>query len=122
MWIVDEETGNILCRQGDSGPYYVNNLPTDKNYKAFFGIQTQKRKMIGQQEMDTNGCDFICFNISAALTDLLTVPNNKDSEDYYVWVKLCDDEGYEDTLIIGKNKSPEDFTIMTVLPKGVEGV
>jgi hypothetical protein len=121
MWIV-YDNGNVLCRQGDSGPYHVGDLPTDKNYRIFFGLQTKKRKIIGQQELETLGCDFVIFQVSSSLTDLLTVPQNQESEEYYIWVKLCDNEGYEDTLIIGGDKNPEDYTIMTVLPKGIEGV
>lgn len=121
MWIVDEETGNVLCRQGDSGPYYIFGLPTDKDYTIYLGFQTKKRKIIGQQSLQTNKNDFVKFNVLPSLTDKLTVPANQDSEDYYIWVKLCDSNGYEDTLVIGKNKTPEDFTIITVLPKGIEG-
>lgn len=121
MWIVDELTGDIRCRQGDSGRYRVDDLPTDKNYKLSFALQTKKRKPIGKElTIDTAGNPTVVMDITPSTTDVLTVPSTQETEEYLFGFKIWDEDGFEDTLILG-NKSEDDLNIITVLPKIVEG-
>ena len=38
MFIVDEETGDIITRQGDSGTLVLNNIDTSRNWKVYFSV------------------------------------------------------------------------------------
>ena len=123
MAFIVDDSGNITLIQGDSGTLVVNGLPTDKNYTVYFGIRDSKRNPIGSEiQVQTNGASAVSFVLSAALTDLLTVRTNEDTAEYYYGVKLCyNNDGTEDTLILGDNDLSFTNTI-TVYPKRVEGI
>ena len=60
------------------------------------------------------------FVLGSSLTDLLKVPSNSETATYNYGVKVCSDDGYEDTLNIGGSDMGDKNTI-TVYPKKVEG-
>lgn len=116
-----DNNGDITLIQGDSGELVINGLNTDRNYSVYLAIQDEKRKPIGNEIMvNSNNQSFVRFIITSDLTDLLTVKNNEEYATYYYGVKVCDDTGYEDTLIIGDTGMGDKNTI-TVYPKKVEG-
>lgn len=116
-----DENGNITMVQGDSGRLVVNGLNTDKNYRVFFAIQDEKRKPIGNEiEVLSNYQPSIVFGINSSLTDLLKVKQDEETATYYYGVKVCSEDGFEDTLSIGGSDMGDKNSI-TVYPKKVEG-
>lgn len=116
-----DENGNITLIQGDSGSILINGLKTDKNYAVYFAIQDTNRKPIGNElYVNTNKASSVVFELTGDFTDLLTIPKNKSYEIYYYGIKLCSDNGFEDTLIIG-NGNIDTVNTITVFPKKVEG-
>jgi len=116
-----DEKGNITLVQGDSGTLVINGLNTDRNYLVYLAIQDKNRKAVGNELcVHSNKSPGIIFEFTGDFTDLMTVPKNELFETYYYGVKLCCENGYEDTLIIGKNDIGYQNTI-TVFPKKVEG-
>ena len=116
-----DENGNIIMVQGDTGRLVINGLNTDKNYRVFFAIQDEKRKPIGNElEVNSNAQGSDVFVLGSSLTNLLKVPSNSETATYYYGVKVCSDDGYEDTLNIGGSDMGDKNTI-TVYPKKVEG-
>lgn len=122
MFIIDDETGDMFVTQGDSGQYPVGNIPSGKNLVLYLAIQNKNRKPIGSEmSVHTGGHSTASIDISKTLTDLLTVPSNKETEEYYFGIKGVDPEtGYEETYVIG-NKGFGDLNTITVYPKKVEG-
>lgn len=120
-----DENGGITLIQGDSGTLTVNDLPTDKSYTVYFAIKDKKRNTIGtEMSLNSGAQSAVSFFISADLTNLLTVPLSKESEEYYYGVKICatvNDVTSEETLIIGESDI-SDMNTITVYPKRVEGV
>lgn len=118
-----DELGNITLVQGDSGKLVVNGLDTLKNYTVFFAIQDKNRKPIGSElSVDSNNASSIVFEIKGSLTNLLTVNKKNETETYYYGVKVCNNEdGFEDTLVIG-NSEMGDLNTITVYPRKVEGI
>ena len=121
MFRIDEVSGDITLTQGDTGQYPVEGIPTDKDYRVYLAVQNNKRKQVGAQiYTNSNYSDFVTLKIADTLTDLLTVKTTEETAEYYFGIKICDDEGNEDTLIIG-DKEEGEFNIITVYPKKVEG-
>lgn len=122
MFIVDETTGDITLTQGDTGEYVISGLPIDQNYTVYLAIQDANRNPIGDEIVATaNLRSSVSLKFTAALTDLLAVKKNNDTETYYFGVKLCDKLGNEDTLLLA-NKQIGDQNTITVYPKKVEGI
>ena len=122
MFIVDETTGDITLTQGDTGEYVVSGLPIDQNYTVYLAIQDANRNPVGDELVAAaNLRSSVSLKFTAALTDLLTVKKNNDTETYYFGVKLCDKLGNEDTLLLA-NKQIGDQNTITVYPKKVEGI
>lgn len=116
-----DDYGNITMVQGDSGQLTINGISTDKNYTVYFAIQDTKRRPVGTElAIESNYSPSVIFNLIPELTDLLSVKNGQDSAEYYYGVKVCDSEGFEDTLLIGKSEIG-DINTITVYPKKVEG-
>lgn len=117
-----DEYGNITLVQGDSGQLVVNGLPTDKEYTVYFAIQDENRKPIGEEiQVNSNKASTVVFVLLGSLTDLLTVKKGEDTATYYYGLKICDDSGLEDTMLLGNSIIGERNTI-TVYPKKVEGI
>ena len=121
MAFIVDESGNITLVQGDSGELTVNGIDTSQNYTAYLAVQDSKRKPVGTEiEVQTNYNSSIVFTFVPELTDLFVVPKNDESVEYYYGIKLCGDNYYEDTLLIG-NSNIGDLNTITVYPKKVEG-
>ena len=125
MFNVDGKTGNIICRQGDSGEFVLEGLPTEgiNDPEVYFSFYNNKRVIVS--EMSARPLDGqITFFIPASMTDKLTVSAGVPTATYYYGVKLCyvDDNGneYEDTLLIG-DKNIDEVNKVIVYPKIVEG-
>lgn len=117
-----DKNGNITLVQGDSGQLIVNGLPTDKDYTVYFAVQDENRQPVGGEiQVNTNKASFVIFVISGTLTDLLAVKKGEDSAIYYYGLKICDDNGLEDTMLLANSVIGEKNTI-TVYPKKVEGI
>ena len=125
MYEVDEITGNITLRQGDSGEYTIEGLPNNYLYLAYFAVHDEKRNRVGFEiikEIDQTNAR-VTFELTPEFTDYLIVKPNEEVATYYFDVKLSyysDSTKIEDTLILG-DKTPEDKNTITVYPKTVEG-
>lgn len=116
-----DNNGNITLVRGDSGQLVINGLNTDKNYSVYFAIQDENRKPIGNEIMaDSNKQSSVAFVLTPDLTDLLKVNQNDEYATYYYGVKVCDNTGFEDTMLIGDSQIG-DINTITVYPKKVEG-
>lgn len=122
MAFLIDEKGNIELIQGDSGTIVLSGFDTSKNYKVYLAIQDKKRQPIGGELcVNSNNSDVVFFELTGEYTDLLQVPKNENYAVYYYGIKICTEEGIEDTLLLGKNSISEINTI-TVYPKKVEGI
>ena len=121
MFIVDDK-GGIYLHQGDSGEVYVEGISKDKNYKVYFGIRNKKRQQVGKEVfVESNFQPNVKIFVPTELTDLLEVDKNEEYTEYYYGIKVCYEEnGIEDTLVLGTNDFG-DKNIITVYPKEVEG-
>lgn len=73
MFQVNGDTGNIICRQGDSGDITFTGIDQSKNYQVYFSIYNNKRKIIHE----LHGVPYeglITFGLTPEITDKLTVP------------------------------------------------
>lgn len=119
-FIVDEETGDIECRQGDTGKIVISGIPTDKEYLLYFSIYDNDRKILHEQSARPSEGQ-VTFNLPPAVTDNLTVAKGVKYATYYWGIKLCyEPDDYEDTLLVG-DKSIGDVNKIKVYPKIVEG-
>ena len=121
MAFITDENGNITLVQGDSGTLVIDGLDPDQNYTIYFAIQDKKRNPIGSElYVNSIQSSSVVFELTADFTELMTVPQNSETETYYFGIKQCTEDGAEDTLLIGDSEIGEYNTI-TVYPKKVEG-
>lgn len=120
MFIIDEETGTITLRQGDSAKIDIENIPNDKEYDLYFSVYDKNRKIIF--ELKENPVErAVTFKIKPKHSNLLTVPTGQKTETYFWAVKRCyEPDDFEDTLLIG-DKGIYDLNKVIVLPLNVEG-
>lgn len=117
MFIMDDETGDIITRQGDTWMLQVTGIPDD--WEAYFSVykgDTRERLFEIETQPD-NGVSI--FNVTASNSNLMTVPDGKKTEVYYYGIKRCKN-GFEDTVIIG-SKNVGDLNKITVYPLITEG-
>lgn len=124
MFIVDETTGDIVLRQGDSGVYTLIDLEIDYEFTPYLAVidddYKQIAQIIGEKEY-INGKYSLAFKFKPSLTDKLVVKKGEEEATYMFGVKLSSGiDDIEETLIIG-NKDAYGENIITVLPKIVEG-
>lgn len=117
---VDEETGNVTMRQGDTGKLVFSGIPTDKDYRVYFSVYKSDRTIVF--ELNARPIDGqVTFNLSPRNTNKMSVSKGAKYENYYYGVKLCfEEDDYEDTLLVG-DKSISELNKMTVYPLIVEG-
>ena len=117
MFIMDDETGNMTTRQGDTWSFKVTGVEDD--WDLFFSVYRKdtRERLFEIQTKPVLG--EATFNITAADSDKMTVPEGKKTEIYYWGLKRCKD-GVEDTLIVG-NKEVADLNVITVYPLITEG-
>ena len=116
MFIIDEETGNMTVRQGDSYEFTVEGVTDD--WKLYYSVYDANR-VIKFETNETPVDGSATFHITPAMSNLLTVPTEKKTEIYYYGLKRCK-EGIEDTLIVG-DKSVSDLNKIIVYPLTTEG-
>ena len=127
MFNVDEETGNITLRQGDSGSLHVDGIfgeeqPEDgKDWVLYMSIYNRQTRQI-IKEMSTKPLDNQAdFAFTPVLTNALQVPAAVKFYNYGYAIKLCcEADKYEDTLAVA-DKEVGDENLITVYPKLVEG-
>lgn len=116
MFIIDEVTGNMTIRQGDTYMFTVEGV--DDSYDLYYSVYDSNRKILW--EIQTKPINQVAsFNITPAYSTQLSVPTGRKTETYYYGLKRCKD-GYEDTLIVG-NKEVGDLNRILVYPLITEG-
>lgn len=117
-----DENGTIYIHQGDSGEVIVNGISTDKNYKVFFAVKDLDRKPIGDELMVYSQYQSsVVFLLTSSFTNLFNVPDDEAVSVLNYGLKICDDNGIEDTLFVSKSDLGQPNNIV-VFPKVVEGV
>lgn len=120
MFMVNGDTGDIICRQGDSGEITFTDIPSNKAYTAYYSVYNSKRKIMFELScVPFEG--LATFYLTPENMDKLTVPVGDKTAIYYYGLKIClPSEHYEDTLVIG-NKEINSLNKITVYPKITEG-
>lgn len=117
MFIMDDVTGDMTVRQGDTYTFIVSGI-TDE-WTVYYSVYRKSDRKIIFEIDATPQNEETTFNISAALSNLLTVPDEKKTEIYYYGIKRCKD-GVEDTVLIG-NKEVGELNKLLVYPLITEG-
>lgn len=124
MFIVDETTGDITLRQGDSGVYTLTDLEIDYEFTPYLAVIDNNYKQIAQitgEKEYIDGKYSITFKFKPSFTDKLVVKKGEEEASYMFGAKISSGvDDIEETLIIG-NKDGYGENIITVLPKIVEG-
>lgn len=116
MYIVDEETGDMIIRQGDTYTFKVEGVTDD--YDLYYSVYNSNREILW--ELHTKPIEGVAeFTVTPYYSNQLTVPADKKNEIYYYGLKRCKD-GFEDTLIVGEKKINE-LNKITVYPLITEG-
>lgn len=93
---------------GDTGSLRIDGLPVDKNYKVYFEVtRASSLEKIFEIMVEARGESSVIFDISAENSNLLTVKNINAPEIFYWGVKICDEDGTEDTLLPKTEVDPE---------------
>lgn len=117
MYIIDEETGDMTIRQGDSYSFTVEGV--DSSYTLYHSVYNSQREIIYEVSAIPDENEQTVFDVTPSETNLLTVPVNKKTELYYYGIKRCKN-GFEDTLIVG-DKEIKDLNKIIVYPLITEG-
>lgn len=121
MMRLNEETGEITTYIGDSGKFSLTGLPTSCD--VYFSIYNENKQILNEQKYVVEDGTLTMF-IPAEFTDVLTVPKNDDSAEYYYGIKLVyfdeDDNRIESTCTIG-NHSMDEHVPFIVYAKRTEG-
>jgi hypothetical protein len=120
MFIIDEETGTITLRQGDSAEIGIEDIPNDRPYDMYFSVYDTNRNIIF--ELKENPVDrAVNFKIKPKHSELLTVPVSQKTAVYYWAVKRCyEPDDFEDTMLVG-DKGINDVNKVIVLPLNAQG-
>lgn len=121
MFIMDDITGDITTRQGDTWSFDVEGISDD--FDAYFSVyrgDTRERLF----EIQTNPVNGVTkFEIDNTNSDKLIVPENRKTEIYYYGIKRCkliNGKYFEDTVIVG-DKQIGELNKILVYPKITEG-
>ena len=118
---LDNFTGDIVCRQGDSGSLTLSGIPQDRDYTVYWAGRDSKNNIVLEMEATPVDGD-VTFKFLPTDTEQFTVPSGMKSKTYYWGVKICCiEDGYEDTVVIGINKTIASLNKFIVYPKIVEG-
>lgn len=115
MFIIDDTTGNMVTRQGDTFSLSVTGITDD--WTVYFSVYKDREILFEVHKTPVDG--LTTFNISAFNSNKMTVPTGKKYETYYYGIKRCKD-GIEDTVIVG-NKQVGELNKITVYPLTTEG-
>ena len=117
MFIMDDTTGDMTTRQGDSFSFTITGITDD--WDVYFSVYKLTDRTIIFETRATPENEVTTFNITPAESNKLTVPSGKKTETYYYGIKRCK-EGVEDTVIIG-NKDVSAVNKILVYPLITEG-
>lgn len=117
MFIMDDVTGDMTVRQGDSFSFTITGI-TDE-WDVYFSVYKGTNREILFETSAKPVNEETVFNITPAESTKLTVPVGKKTELYYYGIKRCKD-GVEDTVIIG-DKEIGALNKVTVYPLITEG-
>lgn len=117
-----DENGTITMYQGDTGYVYANGINPEKQYRMYFAIYDSKRHPVGEEIMrEAKNVEQVEFKIDVTLSNLLTVPLNKEYETYYYGIKQNElGTTNADTMFVG-NGSYGDLYEINVYPRKVVG-
>lgn len=122
MMKLNNETGEITCFIGDSGNFNLSGLPP--SCSVYFSVYNEKDTILNEQEYTATANGTLKMFIPAEFTDVLTIPKNEDSAEYYYSIKVVyqdeDNNRVESTCILA-NHSIDEPNIFTVYPKRTEG-
>lgn len=117
MFKMDDVTGDMTTRQGDSFSFKVTGITSDWN--AYFSVYRGDTREIVFEIQGIHENNETIFNVTPADSNLMTVEDGKKTATYYWNIKRCKD-GVEDTVIVvGKDVS--DLNKITVYPLTTEG-
>lgn len=117
MFIMDDATGDMTIRQGDTYTFVVSGISDD--WVVYYSVYRKSDRRIVFEVSSTPVNEETTFNITAAQSNLLTVPAGKKTELYYYGIKRCK-EGIEDTVLIG-DKEVGELNKILVYPLITEG-
>lgn len=121
MFIMNETTGDIITRQGDTWSLQVSGITDD--WDAYFSVyRGDNRERLFEIKANPEN-EITNFNVDAANSNLMTVPAGRKTEIYYYGIKRCklvDGKYIEDTVIVG-NKEIGELNKITVYPLITEG-
>jgi len=117
MFIMDDVTGDMTVRQGDTYTFVVSGISDD--WVVYYSVYRKSDRHIIFEVSSTPINEETTFNITAAQSNLLTVPTEKKTELYYYGIKRCK-EGIEDTVLIG-DKEVGELNKILVYPLITEG-
>jgi hypothetical protein len=126
MMKLNKDTGEITTFIGDSGKFYLSGLPLSSSgsTNVYFSVYNDKDDILNEQEYTATVSGTLTMFIPAEFTDVLTIPKNEDSAEYYYGIKVAyydvDGNRIESTCTIGTHKEDEP-TLFTVYPKRTEG-
>ena len=117
MFIMDNETGDMITRQGDTFSFTVTGISDE--WDVYFSVYRNdtRERLFEVQTKPVNGV--AVFNVTAADSDKMTVEDGKKTATYYWNIKRCK-EGVEDTVIV-VGKEVSDLNKITVYPLTTEG-
>ena len=120
MAINVDENGTITLIQGDSGELNISGFNNKINYDVYLAIKdTEGKPIIKELNAKSNFSDTVIFVLTSDITNMLTVPANKDFEIYNYGIKCCSTSlNLEDTLIVA-NGDYETLNQMIVYPKHI---
>ena len=122
MMRLNKDTGEITSFIGDSGKFYLSGLPYPSS--VFFSIYDDKYKILNEIECLTVEGGTLNMFIPAEFTDILTIPKNEDSAEYYYSIKVVyfdsSNNRIESTCVLSNHKIDEP-NIFTVYAKRTEG-
>jgi len=120
MAINVDENGTITLIQGDSGELNISGFNNKINYDVYLAIKdTEGNPIIKELNAKSNFSDTVIFVLTSDITNMLTVPANKDFEIYNYGIKCCSTSlNLEDTLIVA-NGDYETLNQMIVYPKHI---
>lgn len=117
MFIIDDITGNMTLRQGDTYEFTVEGVTDD--WELYYSVYNANREILFEiHKTPVNGST--TFEITATQSNLMTVPVDRKTEIYYYGLKRCKG-AQEDTLIVG-DKNIGDLNKITVYPLTTEGI
>ena len=117
-----DENGTITMYQGDTGYIYATGIDPEKQYRMYLAIYNNKRQPVGEEIMrEAKNVEQVEFKIDVALSNLLTVPLNKEYETYYYGIKQNElGTANADTMFVGDGTYGDIYEI-NVYPRKVVG-